>query len=112
MMMIPSDRGRYEQPDFQSPYYRQMDWRAGDMRIQNHLQSLLQQVCEILRENGEAAECRISAQVNHGQVTLQGMAACLKVKRLAENIAHSVSGVSGVRNEIELSAPVPARAAG
>lgn len=103
MTMVVSEHVRSEQPDFYSRYQRRFDWQYQDTHIQQKAQRLMEQVCETLRECGEPVNCEIEVVVNDGLVTLCGTVERLKVKRLAENIARSISGVRRVSNQIKLN---------
>ncbi|MFN8559698.1 MAG: BON domain-containing protein [Dehalococcoidia bacterium] len=59
-----------------------------------------EEVCEALTRHGHVDASEIEVAVEHGEVTLKGSVPERQQKRLAEDIAESVSGVKDVRNEI------------
>jgi len=63
-------------------------------------------VCDRLSENDEVDATDISVRVENGEVTLEGSVETRHMKRLAEDIAEDVSGVSDVHNTIRVQKPI------
>ncbi len=63
---------------------------------------LVAEVANALYWDLAAPRYRVTAQVNHGLVTLQGIVDRAYQKSCAEATARRVTGVIGVRNEITL----------
>jgi hypothetical protein len=71
-------------------------YRRSDGRI-------LEDVCDLLCEHGALDASSIEVQVVAGEVTLLGFIPTRPQKRLAEDLADSVSGVKEVHNQLRLS---------
>jgi osmotically-inducible protein OsmY len=71
-------------------------YKRSDERIE-------EDVCERLTENAELDASEIGVQVHNCEVTLSGTVEDRYFKKLAENIAESVSGVKDVHNQIRVS---------
>ena len=80
-------------------------YRRSDARIQ-------EDVCEGLSEHGDIDATEIEVTVADREVTLQGSVASRWEKRLAEDIAESVSGVNEVHNHLRVSQDLFGRRAG
>ena len=63
-------------------------------------------VCDRLSSNDEVDATDISVRVENGEVTLEGSVETRHMKRLAEDIAEEVSGVSDVHNTIRVQKPI------
>jgi len=63
-------------------------------------------VCDRLSWNDEVDATDISVRVENGEVTLEGSVETRHMKRLAEDIAEDVSGVSDVHNTIRVQKPI------
>jgi len=63
-------------------------------------------VCDRLSSNDEVDATDISVLVENGEVTLEGSVETRHMKRLAEDIAEDVSGVSDVHNTIRVQKPI------
>lgn len=61
---------------------------------------ILEDVNERLEEHGDLDASDVSVTVSGGEVTLEGAVDGRQSKRLAENLAHSVSGVRDVHNRL------------
>ena len=63
-------------------------------------------VCERLSWNDEVDATDISVRVENGEVSLEGSVETRHMKRLAEDIADSVSGVRDVHNTLRVQKPM------
>jgi hypothetical protein len=72
------------------------NWKRSDDRIKEDIN-------ERLTHHPDIDASDIDVEVNNGEVTLKGKVDERRAKRLAEDIAESVSGVHDVRNEIKVS---------
>ena len=63
-------------------------------------------VCDRLSASDEVDATDISVRVENGEVTLEGSVETRHMKRLAEDIAEDVSGVSDVHNTIRVQKPI------
>lgn len=63
---------------------------------------IFEDVCYRMSTNGQLDPSEIDVKVENGEVTLEGKVQDRKSKRLAEDIAESVSGVSEVHNRIRV----------
>lgn len=66
-------------------------------------ETIAEDVCERLTQHGYVDASDIEVKVEGGEVTLQGTVDNRRTKRLAEDIAASVAGVSDVHNRLRLS---------
>lgn len=73
-------------------------YRRSDERIR-------EDVCDLLCEHGALDASNVEVQVVAGEVTLIGFIATRPQKRLAEDLADSVSGVNEVHNQLRLTPP-------
>lgn len=71
------------------------NWRRSDASIHDD-------VCVSLSRHGELDATDIEVTVKDAEVTLTGTVADKRSKRLAEDLAHAVSGVVDVHNRLEL----------
>ncbi len=71
-------------------------YRRSDERI-------AEDVCERLTQHGQVDARDINVEVHDGEVTLRGTVAERRMKRLAEDVAESVTGVEDVHNELRLA---------
>ena len=71
-------------------------YQRSDARIEND-------VCDRLSLAGQLDASQIEVQTEDGEVTLQGTVSSRRMKRLAETIAESVSGVIDVHNQLRIS---------
>lgn len=58
-------------------------------------------ICERMRQHGQLDASQIEVQVENGEVILTGNVTNRQTKRLAEEIAESVSGVRDVHNQLQ-----------
>jgi len=70
-------------------------YQRGDDRIR-------EDVCERLTHHPEIDASEIEVQVKEGEVTLTGSVDDRQAKRMAEDVAESVSGVKDVRNQVQV----------
>jgi osmotically-inducible protein OsmY len=70
-------------------------WQRSDDRIR-------EDVNERLTDHPDVDASEIEVQVNNGEVTLSGTVEERRAKRLAEDIAESVSGVREVHNQLRV----------
>jgi osmotically-inducible protein OsmY len=70
-------------------------YRRSDERI-------TEEICEQLTRNDEIDPSDIEVSVQNGEVTLTGNVEDRRFKRMAEDIAERVSGVSEVSNQIRI----------
>src|SRR4030095_2408370 len=64
---------------------------------------LKEQVCDLLEDNGELDASDIEVRVDEdGTVTLTGTVVSRRMKRVAEDLAGSVTGISDVSNQIKV----------
>jgi hypothetical protein len=71
------------------------DYRRSDERIE-------EDVNERLTQHGQIDASDVSVSVRNGEVTLQGTVDSRQAKRMAEDVAESVSGVQDVHNHLRL----------
>lgn len=64
---------------------------------------ICEDVCETLTRHGRVDPSDIEVEVHGGEVTLKGLAADRDQKRLAEDLAETVSGVREVHNQVRLN---------
>ncbi len=64
---------------------------------------ILENVNERLEDHGDLDASDISVAVSGGEVTLEGMVEDRQSKRLAEDLAHAVSGVRDVQNRLRVA---------
>jgi len=60
-------------------------------------------VCVRLTDHPEIDASEVEVRVDGGEVTLSGTVEDRRVKRLAEDVTHSVSGVRDVHNQLRVS---------
>jgi hypothetical protein len=70
-------------------------YRRSDERIR-------EDVCDRFTEHGWLDASDIEVDVAHGEVTLTGLVASRAAKRLAEDVAESVSGVVEIHNQLRI----------
>jgi len=75
-------------------------YRRSDDRIREDL-------CDLLCEHGALDASDVEVQVVAGEVTLVGFVPTRPQKRLAEDLADSVPGVTEVHNQLRTAAPAP-----
>jgi osmotically-inducible protein OsmY len=109
---IEPESGRYEGTEFISRYdepeYTELsrpgpytgigprDYRRSDDHI-------CEEVCERLNRHGAMDASDIEVEVQDGEVILRGTVEDRRSKRLAEDLAEAASGVSDVRNELQIN---------
>lgn len=71
------------------------DYKRSDKKIR-------EEVCEALYRDNSVDASELEVSVKDAEVTLSGTVGERRMKRLAEDCAESISGVSDVRNEIRL----------
>ncbi len=71
-------------------------WRRSDDRIR-------EDVCERLTDHPDIDASDIEIEVQNGEVRLRGTVDRRETKRMAEDVAESVSGVADVHNEIHIN---------
>lgn len=62
---------------------------------------MFEDICERMRQHGQLDASQIEVQVENGDVILTGNVTNRQTKRLAEDIAESVSGVRDVHNQLQ-----------
>ena len=75
----------------------------GPKGYQRSDERILEDVCERLTQDGRIDARTIEVSVTHGEVTLRGTVGDRRAKRMAEDVAESVSGVRDVSNELRVS---------
>jgi hypothetical protein len=75
-------------------------YRRSDERI-------LEEINYRLTMHGQLDAREINAQVNNGEVTLTGSVESRRARRLAEDIADSVTGVMDIHNELKVATHAP-----
>jgi hypothetical protein len=63
-------------------------------------------VCDRLSWNDEVDATEVIVRVTNGEVTLEGSVETRHMKRLAEDVAEEVAGVSDVHNQIRVTKPI------
>ncbi len=76
---------------------------VGPRGYQRSDERIMDDVCERLTAHGHLDASDINVQVNNGEVTLKGTVPDRRMKRLAEDVTESVSGVWDVHNQLRLS---------
>lgn len=103
------ERRDYGQPH--APQYRPQNptWRnrgphtgKGPKGYSRSDDQIFEDVCERLTQNGQLDASPIEVTVDGGEVTLSGTVDGRRSKRLAEDIADSVSGVRDVHNRLKI----------
>jgi hypothetical protein len=59
------------------------------------------EVCELLTENGAVDASNIDVQVSEGEVTLSGTVETRQMRRIAEDLTETISGVLDVHNQLK-----------
>lgn len=92
--------GAPRRADVRGPYvgYGPRGYHRSDARI-------YEDICERLTEHGDIDASDVEVTVTAGEATLTGTVATRSQKRLAEDIADGVAGVSEVRNRIRVQRP-------
>lgn len=103
----------YGSPDYESGRARGADTERWGMTgpytgrgPQNYRRSddrIREDVCERLTENDWLDASEVEVEVENGEVTLRGTVDDRRSKRLADDLAESVSGVNEVHNELRVS---------
>jgi hypothetical protein len=90
-------QGTARRPEVRGPYvgYGPRGYHRTDERI-------FEDVCERLTEHGDIDATDVEVAVVGGEVTLSGTVATRPQKRLAEDIADGVTGVSEVHNRLRV----------
>ncbi len=90
--------GEREDWNVTGPYYGYgpRGYHRSDERINDD-------VCERLTQHGGIDASNMNVDVNDGEVTLMGQVPDRRMKRMAESVAESVSGVWDVRNELRVN---------
>jgi hypothetical protein len=70
-------------------------------------ESILEQVCQRLTDDEHVDASEFEVRVEHGEVTLLGEVEDRRMKRRAEDIAESVSGVKDVHNQLRVRKAQP-----
>ena len=92
--------GRHERGDA-STYGRYSG--VGPKGYRRSPERLKEQVCDLLEDNGELDASDIEVNVEDGTVTLTGSVENRFMKRLAEDLAGNVAGISDVSNQLKVS---------
>ncbi len=79
---------------------------VGPQGYQRSDEDIRDTVCERLAQNGRLDASNMHVDVNNGEVTLKGTVDSRNSKRLAEDIADSVYGVTDVHNDLRISKQV------
>ena len=114
-------RGRWREPSFREGYgwegrqggygpgagYTDMGQHSGrgPRNYQRSDDRIREDINDRLTEHGDIDATEIQVQVHSGEVMLQGSVDSRYAKRLAEDIADSVTGVRDVRNELRVTQP-------
>lgn len=75
----------------------------GPKGYQRSDERIMEDICDRLTQHGQIDASDINVQVDKGEVTLQGTVPDRRMKRTAEDVAESVSGVWDVNNQLHLS---------
>ncbi len=75
----------------------------GPQSYQRSDERILEDVCERLTQHGQLDASDIKVDVNNGEVTLNGNVNSRRDKRVAEDIADTVSGVNDVQNNLHVN---------
>ena len=76
------------------------DYQRSDDRIR-------EDICDRMSQHGQLDASNLEVRVSNGEVTLSGSVSDRSAKRLAEDIAESVSGVREVHNQVRLPSAQP-----
>ena len=89
--------GLSEEGDVSGPYAGRgpKGYRRSDERIH-------EDVCDRLAEHSQLDASEIEVEVHSGEVTLSGTVESRYAKRLAEDIADTVSGVQDIHNRLQI----------
>ena len=77
-------------------------YRRSDARI-------LEDVCDRLTEHGQLDAGDIEVKVEHGEIILAGTVDSKQAKRIAEDVAESVSGVTQLHNQLRVGTSVESK---
>jgi hypothetical protein len=66
-------------------------------------ETIQEEVCNLLTQHGQIDASQVTVQVQDGDVILTGKVSSRKEKRLAEDLAASISGVHDVQNRLRQS---------
>jgi hypothetical protein len=77
----------------------------GPKGYQRSNERIQEDLCERMTHHGYLNAEDIEIEVNNGQVILKGMVDSRQAKRLAEDMAESVAGVSQVMNQLQIKRP-------
>jgi osmotically-inducible protein OsmY len=80
----------------------------GPKNYQRSDERIREDVCVRLTDHPEIDASEIEVRVDGGEVTLSGEVDSRPVKRIAEDVAHSVAGVRDVHNQLRVAAVEPA----
>jgi hypothetical protein len=92
--------GRHERGDWSSmngPYSG-----IGPKGYRRSPERLREQVCDLLEENGKLDASDIDVKVDVSTVTLSGTVDSRHAKRLAEDLAECITGVTDVNNQLKV----------
>jgi len=79
----------------------------GPRNYQRSDDRIREDVCDRMSQHGQLDASGLEVRVSNGEVTLSGSVSDRNAKRLAEDIAESVSGVREVHNQVRLSSSSP-----
>ena len=96
--LTPEERQRREAWDDMPGPYR----GRGPRGYTRSDERIYEDVCERMTRHGQLDASDIEVQVQNGEVTLTGAVQDRRAKRLAEDIADSVSGVQDVSNRLQI----------
>jgi hypothetical protein len=101
-----ADNGRYNQYDRNAASGRGGYAGRGPKGYTRTDDRIREDVCERLSWNDEVDATDISVRVADGEVTLEGSVETRHMKRLAEDLAEDVLGVTDVHNTIRVKKPI------
>jgi hypothetical protein len=93
--------GRHEREDWSTAAQGRYSG-VGPKGYKRSPERLKEQVCDLLEEHGELDASDIDVKVEASTVTLSGTVDDRRAKRLAEDLAESVTGVTDVSNQIKV----------
>ena len=120
-------RGHFDRPSYQGRPYGKVSWRGytypresyygpgqawqapgpysgrGPRGYRRSDERIHEEVAERLAQHGQIDASDIDVSVDNGEVTLEGTVDSRWVKRLAEDVADSVTGVTDVHNRLRVS---------
>jgi hypothetical protein len=103
-------QGRAEREEYRSDRVHEDEWwepgpyeGLGPRGYRRSDANIEEDVCDLLTQHGQVDASDIEVKVENGEVTLTGMVNDRRSKRLAEDLAESISGVVDVHNHLRLA---------